>query len=118
MKTETLLEAIEKQIEIISEKLGGEQRTNFVTLLDELATAENKAEMNHAKDNLIAFCSKNSALNTVLETTSEERPVVFRGKPQPKPLTEEARKIRLLANRIIDAIEKKAPSNLKKSNEN
>jgi hypothetical protein len=106
MKTETLLETIEKHIEETLEILDSRKQSKLVALLDELVAAGDETTLHSARKNLFAFCRELPYLYTLLDTGTEKRPVVFRGKPQPKPMNEQAKKIRLLANRIVDAIEK------------
>jgi hypothetical protein len=48
---------------------------------------------------------------------AEAKPVVFRGKPIPKSTTEESKRIRLKANRLIDAIEKENHSSSEQKHE-
>lgn len=106
MKTEILLETIEKHIEETLEILDSGKQSRLVALLDGLVAADDEASLHSARKNLFDFCRELPYLNTPLDASTEEPPVVFRGKPQPKPINEQTKKIRLLANRIVDAIEK------------
>ncbi len=111
MKLEILLKTIDKHIEEIKKNFSKEEQNKFVDLLNRISAEENDISSKNAGENLIDFCQEHLYLKKILEKAADVQPIVFRGKPQPKPMTEEAKQIRLLANRLIDAIEK--PINIK-----
>ena len=119
MTPEFLLETLENQFKAILRKLRSEERNRLTDLLRQLTVAEDESTVAAAKNLLYNFCLGNAFLKEILlkAEAGKVRPIVFRGKPIPKSTTDIAKRIRLKANRLIDAIEKENHSQSEKKNE-
>jgi hypothetical protein len=122
MTSEFLLETIELHFEEILGKLSHAERNKLTDSLRQLLAAEDESIVEEAKNLLYDFCLGNPFLKALLlkAEAGKVKPIVFRGKPIPKSTTEKTKRIRLKANRLIDAIEKEnhAPPEQKNENSN
>jgi len=119
MTSEFLLETIENHFKEILGKLGHEERDKLTDLLRQLMAVEDESIFEEAKNLLYNFCLGNSFLQALLlkAEAGKTKSVVFRGKPIPQSTTEKSKRIRLKANRLIDAIEKENHSPAETKNE-
>lgn len=119
MTAEFLLETLENHFKATEGKLSSEEESKFIDLLRRMAAADHENAIEEAKSHLYDFCLKNPFLKEILlkAEASLATPVVFRGKPNPKSMTKESKRVRLKANRLIDAIEKADHSQSEKKNE-
>lgn len=122
MTSEFLLETLEKHFKTILAKLGNEEKNTVIGLLRQIMAAEDENAIEDTKNRLYHFCLGNLFLKELLikAKAAAAKPIVFRGKPIPKSTTEESKRIRLKANRLIDAIEKEnlSPSEQKHEHSN
>jgi hypothetical protein len=119
MTPEFLLETIENHLKAIWGKLNNEGRNKLADLVRQLMAAEDESAVEEAKNLLYNFCLGNPFLQALLikAEAGKAKPIVFRGKPIPKSTTEKSKRIRLKANRLIDAIEKENHSPAETKNE-
>ncbi len=119
MTPEFLLETLENQFTAIWGKLSNEERNKLTALVSQIVAAEDESAVEEAKNLLYNFCLGNPFLQELLlkAETGKAKPIVFRGKPIPKSTTEKSKRIRLKANRLIDAIEKENLSPAEQNNE-
>jgi hypothetical protein len=122
MTSEFLLESLENHSNMILEKLSNAERNKLTELVRQIMAAADENAIEDAKGFLYHFCLGNPFLKEAIlkAEAAQVKPVVFRGKPIPKSLTEKSKRIRLRANRLIDAIEKTnhSPSELKHEKSN
>lgn len=114
-----LLGVLEKHIKTILGELENEDKNRLTDLLRKIMVAEREYALQDAKNFLYEFCLGNPFLRkTILEAEArKQRPIVFRGKPIPKSMTKETKRIRLQANRLIDAIEQSDNTEVESKNE-
>jgi len=104
MRPELLLNALSASIAVISFKLKEDEKSQLVDLLSKLSSGQN---MDDALKALVDFCQSNSSLEEIVSTSLKAKVVTTRGKPNPKPMTHESGQVRLLASRLISALESK-----------
>lgn len=105
---ENLLEILTSNLNLVAIKLSKNEKTKLLDLLKTMKTVEYERDTINPKQTLYDFCMNNSSLKEILRNAPAhiENSFVFRGTPNPKPTSEETKAILLLANRLIDAIEK------------
>lgn len=122
MTSEFLLETIENHFKAILGKLSNEERNKLADLVRRIAADDDENAIADARDRLYSFCLGNPFLKELLlkAKAAEAKPIVFRGKPIPKSMTKKSKRIRLQANRLIDAIEKAnhSPAEMKNEKKN
>jgi hypothetical protein len=111
----TLLEVLEYSLSTILEKLEKSKKNELIDLLRRLRNAEDENTIQGISDQLYYFCLENPLLDNIIATSGVAEPKAYRGKPLPKSLTKETNQIRLLANRLIDAIDKAGEANSEKN---
>lgn len=119
MTHEFLLETLENQFKAILGKLSHEERNELTAFVSQIVAAEDESAVEEAKNLLYNFCLGNPFLQALLlkAEAGKAKPMVFRGKPIPKSTTEKSKRIRLKANRLIDAIDKENHSPAETKNE-
>jgi hypothetical protein len=119
MTPEFLLETLENQLKAVFEKLSTAERNKLAAFVSQIMAAEDENAITNARDRLYLFCLGNPFLRELLlkAEAGKAKPIVFRGKPIPKSTTEKSKRIRLKANRLIDAIEKENHSPAGKNDE-
>lgn len=106
-ETRLLLVSLEKNIDAIINRLASDKKRQLLDLLRKVKAAANKSDFEKISDSLCSFCLSHSFLREALleAEAREKKPIVFRGKPIPKSMTQEINRMRLMTNRLIDAIE-------------
>ena len=107
MTSQTILETLENDIETISTTLDSGEKDQFVALLSKVAGIEEDKAIEDAVDDLFNFCLKVLFLREILtKADMAEGYIAFqRGKPDPKALSEKEKQVRLIANRLIKALQ-------------
>jgi hypothetical protein len=120
MTSEFLLETLEHHFKTILARLSNEEKNTVIGLLRQIMASEDDHAIADTRNRLYNFCLGNRFLKELLlkAKATEAKPIVFRGKPIPKSTTAESKRIRLKANRLIDAIEKENYSPAEQKHEN
>lgn len=107
MTSQTLLETLENGIETVSATLNANETDQFVAFLSKVAGTEEDKVVEDAVDDLFNFCLKVPFLKGILTKADQaEGPLAFqRGKSDPKALSEKEKRVRLIANRLIKALQ-------------
>jgi hypothetical protein len=107
MTSQTILETLENDIETISTTLNPDEKDQFVAFLFKVAGTEEDKAVEDAVDDLFNFCLKVPFLREILtKADAAEGYIAFqKGIPKPKVLSEKEKQVRLIANRLIKALQ-------------
>lgn len=107
MTSQTILETLENNLETISTTLNPDEKDQFIGLLSNVAGTEEDKVAEDVVDALFDFCLEVPYLKGILtEADTAEGDMAFqKGKPDPKVLSEKEKQVRLIANRLIKALQ-------------
>lgn len=107
MTSQTILETLENNLETISTTLNPDEKDQFIGLLSKVTEAEEDQAVEDAVDDLFDFCLEVPYLKGILmkADTAGGHIAFQRGKPDPKVLSEKEKQVRLIANRLIKALQ-------------
>ncbi len=104
MTSQALFASLEKNINTVPTTLNTVEKQQFLQFLAEVAEAENDEETEDAVDGLFEFCLNVPPLKGTLSGEAEGHLAFQKGKPNFKPMTEKEQDVRLIANRLIKAM--------------
>ncbi len=107
MTSQTILETLENNVETISTRLNPDEKDQFVVFLSKVTEVEKDNTIEDAVDDLFNFCLKVPFLREILtKADTAEGYIGFqKGTPNPKVLSEKEKQVRLIANRLIKALQ-------------